>query len=406
MAWPSYWPMTTANDIQVQRYVDDVDYATSERVHATTGGDNLIVSNYHTAGDYIQNVITYQQNTLIGYLASFTAAALIDASLPYSMAWTFNDYSVDHFFTTAGLNAAGFTRTYPKSIVGFPPDSPTDLTLVDGSTAVEGDKAIYVGEGQVYQVTSGSWVLLGNVGIHKPDTTTIQDVNGTEPGDYLTTTVMNESRKALNALVWVVHGADVNTSLSPSAGETRYGIGGGTGSSLAAAKVAADASYAAAAVDPTIEPNDFGPHTLSSAYGGGSSFVAELSVYRLKYDLVASGANAWLVASAVDFYSYIMEYPHIPPDSIGTRNNSTYDANGTGWTARAWNLTCTDAASSATTRTSAWIGNNPNTPYHPAWVGTAGSFGDEDYKGFGVPSLGVSGAVMRFDVAGGFLMRP
>ncbi len=408
MAWPAYWPLATGTDIQTNDATDDLETAAGERFYAATAGEAIdggavpLTGVHHTPGDEIQSASIYAAvemhtramlNAYVDYTDTWAAGKDVDPTL-----WS---YTKTTFETRSGVSSDGFAFTYPREI-----NDPSDTTFVDGDSPAGGDKALNTTDGLVYSWNGASFDLLGPHGIHRATRNTVHREVGDPTGfatilagDYLTenATVFNEVYAAANALVWTNAATAVtlvtgHTNMDYIQSEARTGENVDD-PTLAAAYANALSDYDANAV--TVGGADR-PRTFSESGSNtpAGHWQVVVEVHRAQFSLS-------LVDSALSytgtFFAYIER-------KIEAGNTETFDANGTGYTEDDWSLINSDGPSDLD-KASDWVGNNPNTPYHPNSVTIA----SED-RGFELLAANDAGdgsdvnALLKWNVGGGFTM--
>lgn len=208
----------------------------------------------------------------------------------------------------AVLNAAGWTRKYPREFAG-----PTATAYNDGSAFADGHKARFVDDGRVYARTAGAWVAAAATAA--PDAVTAYGSHAV--GDYVGPWVWNELRDVLNLMVDIAHRnipGEVQT-VAPGAGVARRFVQVDFQASAAAARAAAEADWPA----NTAGLAGYTEAHFSVLGESGGTYFARL----VGGGWVVTTGTQQRYAKTVDFYVQVDT-----PDAFVGAPPAGFDANG------------------------------------------------------------------------------
>jgi hypothetical protein len=420
MSWDASWPATAGGPWQLTLQTDDLDYATAERAHVGSTSFT-IAGEHHTAGDDVQDsaAVFFAQlhiaSTGTAWINPATAYATAAPADPADWTWTIGTlYAAAGIFfagygTDGSYDSGSFHAEYPyeinELITYLDPESddpiPIPARLPGDVDAAEGDQAIHTGEGRVYRLTAGAWVLLGNVGMFRPVTGTRHTF--CTQGDYVNHTTHNEIYRAMNLMRWrsaafvglfsSVTGWNIAAAHDLTGGET--GSAFSTGLTWADAQAAAIASRSTTLAGGSGDVYSSGENETPEFAGPyGARFVSS----RTKFRTTAPAGNvlAWSELFLVRAGG--------PPINPVTTDVATFDANGVDVVYHQWHQF--DAVAAGTTpHTSVLLGKAAS--YTPTWCASpVGNVADADEtisRGYSLnwdPLTGVA-SVIKFDVAGG-----
>jgi hypothetical protein len=404
MGWPAYWPAAAESDIQTNFFLDNLETAADERIHAASGCGNplgsVISGAHHTLDDDLQSANYY--NT-IQALMEGESYFFVPPGVPLTgginqpgEGFTMLGYASSDpgpFFALCGFTdlTGGWKATYPKEM---PHTTSTDLS--DGDAAVAGDKAICEDDGLVYQYAGGGvWNILGWVGPFKPDTKTVY--RRMIQGDYLNDDghVFNEIKTAMMVLIdaWTV-GETATSPLEDS--EARWDTVSDSNATWAGAKTDSEARYAALGV--TAGMGGYPACVTIGFYNlADDTFNGQIWVSRTKIGVHAAGVPAF--SFTTDVYLGVDVGPYGPP--------VTFDNNGIiASVAPGLELCQSIGPSALQDRQTGFVGPNPNTPFYPAWTGAPDNVNTSTVRGWITytpffPCVFVS----HFAVPGGYTMQ-
>lgn len=237
------------------------------------------------------------------------------------------------FRSAAALDAAGFSRKYPREF-----SDAASTTYADGSAFADGHRARRRDNGFTYDRVAGAWVLTSNPVGDDPDVVTAHGLM--QPGDIIGPWIFNELRDCLNLMLVVLvslRGFESGDYEQRSQQAAPYG-------STAAAQ-AGWAGGGGVTTSGALSGITY-PYMDAVNAGGGTSFY--IVVRRIRcYLTAAQQANAYAAARTIAWYALI-------------RPEAEYSDQGTGFLQDNWNCWSMQGGLTSNAGISDWLGETGN----------------------------------------------